>query len=417
MKSFENKLDELNYDYYTNQLLNSKGYFALNSLHKKFIGWENKSAAEAIKKGSLILDNINQFTARLDWESYWNALYIRKREDEEKTFAEHASEISVFGNKILFYSILMEIFLSIEKYKKDGVIKIVNDVVIKLDKFVERIKQHSPATLNEKDIKLCANLHQLIENNFSTYDRDKFFSYIHRNVEGVANEMSKILPIVQNSLELFEQSSNTVLYQHMIYYDIVDSTATKKKVTRKDVDFYRNKISKTKNSINGFINKIEKEAATNDEEIYCWNGDKTSTNDAKHVFFSSSKKGFNLRRVSDFLDRLYAHADEDIYFRSIVTPCDAYHSHVFRRFKSIEVEGEQFWEHYSRISKQFKDLETKYADYGNLLLIVDDTFSNNLNDSIKIKVNKLWEGELTTDIAGLKISNKCVLWNVFGSKK
>jgi len=98
-----------------NAILHNRGYFALNSFHKKAIGWSENGAQRAIEKGKKILEKLNQYTTQLDWESYWSSLEILKREDEESKFNELINQMSSVGHRLLFNTNLLEILLSLSK--------------------------------------------------------------------------------------------------------------------------------------------------------------------------------------------------------------------------------------------------------------------------------------------------------------
>lgn len=120
---------------------------------------------------------------------------------------------------------------------------------------------------------------------------------------------------------------------------------------------------------------------------------------------------FQVRRVREFIDRLYNFSTSEIAFRVIVCPTNVFYSTVFKRFQRIEVEGSVFWEHYSRVHKFFNILQEKHTLAKNVVLVVG-------NESIPVAVTrdklqlkeKIWEGEIETVIAAGYFKTYGELW-------
>lgn len=392
-------------------LLSNRGYFALNSLHKKTIGWSQNGAIRAIKKGKVILEKLNQAVAKFDWEAYWTSLEILKREDEEKEFNSFISDLSSLGHKTLFNANLFEIFLSYDKsnhsYSENIELK---QSIDKLTSFYERSVKIRRELFTDSEHQLVENLRKQVLSDLTDFDEQKTLNYLNKKFSENNYEISKLAPLVSSKLEEFEQPGDgTIFYDYVLYYDIVDSTATKKMRTEKDLDSYRNAVRRAKNGINDFVSHMQKKAKEEKDEMYCWNGDSTSTNDAKYVFFSSAKPGFSLRRVKEFIDRLYGFATSEIAFRAIVCPTNAFYSKVFKRFQRTEVEGEQFWEHYSRVQKYFKKLEEKYDTNKNLVLVIGNDSTPAASDKLNLK-SKIWNGQIETVIAAGYFKTFGELW-------
>jgi|WetSurMetagenome_2_1015567.scaffolds.fasta_scaffold00529_14 hypoxanthine phosphoribosyltransferase len=394
-----------------NNILTNIGYFALNSLHKKTEGWSENGAVTAIEKGKLILDKLNQSIAKFDWEAYWSSLEILKREDEEKVFNDFIFKMSEIGHRLLFNANLLEIVLSFNKwnpvFSKNRELK---QSVEKLDRFFERSIRIKEGLFSENEIKLIVNLKKQVESDFADFDEQKTLSYINKKFIELNYELSKLTPLVSSILDEFEQRGDaTIQYDYVLYYDIVDSTATKKMKTYKEVETYRNAVRRAKVGINDFVSFMQKRAREEKDEVYCWNGDASSTNDAKYVFFSSVKAGFSLRRVKEFIDRLYNFSTSEISFRAVVCPANAFYSKLFKRFQRTEVEGEQFWEHHSRVLKKFKELEIKYEANKNLVLVIGNESTPVPSDKLSLKQN-IWSGQIETVIAAGYFKTYGELW-------
>lgn len=393
------------------EMLANRGYKALNSLHKKTIGWHTKGALRAIQKGEEIFDKLGQDIVKLDWEAYWKSIEILKREDEEIVFDEKISSMASLGHRILFNINLLNIVLCFDKGGiNSSENKYLHQEVKKINQFYNRSIDISRNFFSEIEHQLIENLKQQVYSNFADFDEQKTLTYIQRKFSELSSELSRVTPIVSTSLEDFEQRGDaTIHYDFFVYYDIVDSTATKKIKHSSEIETYRNQIKRIKGGINDLVYQMQKKARQEGDELYCWNGDANSTNDAKYAFFSSEKSGFSFRRVREFLDRLYSFSTSDVSFRAIVCPANVFHTKVFKRFKRTEVEGELFWEHYSRVHKRFKELELKYESCKNLVLIIGNETSPVLSDQLNLK-QKVWEGEIETLIAAAYFKTYGELW-------
>lgn len=405
-----------------NRLYKNYGYKALHSLHKKSTGWYKKEVQKAIEKGTLILKKLGDYTSEEQWRSYWASLEIFKREDEELKFDSLIKEMSVIGHKLLFYVHLFEMLLT---FKKGSALSENNEQfnhsIDKLLDFHDRVISLDRNFLGKDEISIAEKIKKRkeigteINENQTLFDisTEHFEEYFFiEEFNELNDEVSRIIPHVNSALAHFEESSDaTTSYEFALYYDIVDSTATTRAKKGQKVGSYRNKVHYVKRAINEFIPYVEQEAAKDGEEVYFWNGDKYSTNDAKYVFFSSQKQGFGIRRARDFVFRLFKLSDNDISFRMIICPTNAFYSEVYRRFERVEVEGLQFWEHFSRVAKKFKELEDKYKDYGNLILVINDEFSTSISDRLGLKL-KVHEETVETFIAGtvIKVNVELFTW-------
>ncbi|MBX3669252.1 MAG: hypothetical protein KF778_12705 [Rhodocyclaceae bacterium] len=398
------------------RLLRSKGHTALNSLRFKFAGWVSGGAVAAKDKGARLLEKLGQRSAMLDWNAYWASQDILKREDEEKVFDDLLIEMARLGHQMLFAIILFEVHLkaaiATSEHRNVADEKSVGDALLWTLNFFESANRTQPGLLSANDQKAVSRLQDLRTKNFNDYREDAFLTYIWQNIERLNREIGDCLSRVRTELQIFELRGDSVTYSHMIYYDIVDSTATKRVREGREVGEYRVRIAKTKEAINSILTKMEREATADKEEIYCWNGDAQSTNDAKFIFFTGRRLGFSLRRVSDFLDRLYALATPELHFRALVVPCDAFNSPVFRLFHKIEVDGTQYWEHLSRVMKQMTKLEEMHSADRNGILVLDKRLATDLARRSPRLAKRVWEGDIETEIAGSQKKNSAELWSV-----
>jgi len=196
-----------------NAILHNRGYFALNSFHKKAIGWSENGAQRAIEKGKKILEKLNQYTTQLDWESYWSSLEILKREDEESKFNELINQMSSVGHRLLFNTNLLEILLSLSKenssYTKNEKLKLSID---KLDHFFERAIAIRKNIFTENEYHLIENLKKHVEKDFIDFDEQRTMNYVIKKYNELNYELSKLTPKVSGILDEFEQNIMTMFF-------------------------------------------------------------------------------------------------------------------------------------------------------------------------------------------------------------
>jgi hypothetical protein len=394
-------------------LFASFGHKALNSLHLKYVGWLEDRQYQAVEKGKLILQQLEDESAALDWEGYWSAQDIVKREDEEKIFSSLVGRMADVGHRLLFYVNLLEIQILLHSHRSTPTAtpqKRVLQSVDKLKDFVERIDRCRASLLTSEERNGFSRIIELEAKAFVGYDETKLLSYISDHLSKYHEELIRVVELTQIQLLVFEHRGDSIEYKHAFYYDIMDSTATKRVAAGKEVQEYRLRIRKTKEAINAFIHRMEADASKEDEQVYCWNGDSHSTNDAKYVFFTGSKPGFSLRRLSAFIDRLFSFSSDELHFRGLALSCDAFYSHAFRLFHKAEVDGEQFWEHLSRVLKKYSQLEADYNNGQNLLLVVGQELADDLRKKHPTIAINVWEGPIETEVSGLSIKSRAELW-------
>jgi len=385
-------------------LVNNRGYIALNSLHKKTAGSFSRGAQKAIEKGRRILGKINEY-AILDWDGYWTSLEILKREDEETVFNGLIDQMATVGHRILFYVNLVDVIIVKRKNPED-----IIDAVDKLKRYANRARLIDKDFLSHSEEQLVINLQTHIATNFREFDDAKTLTYIHKKLGGFNHELSKLTATVSSRLDEFEQRGDgTISYDYVVYYDIVDSRANKRINVQKEVEDYRAKVKKTKSFINDIVTQMQKKAIEEKDELYCWNGDTSSTNDSKYIFLSSSKQGFNIRRIREFVDRLFNLSDDDISFRIVISPATVFYSHLFKRFQRTEVEGEKYWEHFSSIQQKFKELEAENSSYKNLILFIGNDISTIQSEKFEFS-RKIWSGLIETSVAASFFKTNAELW-------
>ena len=158
-------------------------------------------------------------------------------------------------------------------------------------------------------------------------------------------------------------------YQYMVYYDIVDSTGSLAGRSGADLISYRGRVRHLKHFLNDGFRRISQNAWKASSEVFCWNGDRSSTNDCKHVFVGGTSAGTFLSEVLYLLTKALEAVPPPINLRVYVLPCNFVGTTAYRQEWDTEVSGDRFWEHWSRLLKTGKKCEEAIGTGKTFLLV------------------------------------------------
>lgn len=153
------------------------------------------------------------------------------------------------------------------------------------------------------------------------------------------------------------KKSDRVDYSHMLYYDIIDSTATTAARQGRDVEAHRARCQELKEYINRWLDRAIGEARRQQDEIYPVNGSKTSKNDCKHAFLRDVHARIWAEKIIGML--MNAADSFEMLVRIYVVPCTFVGTIVSRQGLNPEIQGSRFWEHWSRVTKKCAAFEPK----------------------------------------------------------
>jgi hypothetical protein len=188
-------------------------------------------------------------------------------------------------------------------------------------------------------------------------------------------EMSDLLPritfqaeVMSPMIEEYGRLAGRRDYQYMVYYDIVDSTGTVAGRTGADLVSYRKRVGQLKQFLNSGFRRVSQDALKAASEVFCWNGDRSSTNDCKHIFIGGTSAGLFLQEVLYLLTK-GLEAVPTINLRIYVLPCNFVGTTAYRQEWDTEVSGDRFWEHWSRLLKAGKKHEESIGSSKTFLLV------------------------------------------------
>jgi hypothetical protein len=205
--------------------------------------------------------------------------------------------------------------------------------------------------------------------------------------------LEELVPAVESALVAADVAIDTFgrivgkhEYSYMLYYDVVDSTATQAIRLGLSASDHRLAVLKFKEGVNTGLARLTDLARKNDASVYCWNGDLASSNDCKHVFFSGK---FAARHMAQTITMLVevASAAGGVRTRMYAVPCRFAGTSAYRLMADTEVRGDRFWEHLSRVVKKGKVLEDELEknNAGSMLFVLTDELKSTLRGDGRLR--------------------------------
>jgi len=380
-------------------LIRSKGHEAIHSAKLKFIGYKTNQYIKIIDSCAQFLEkNLPIDLPARTWRSYWNSLKTLEAAGEKGRFDPLIDDAASFCWEIATCLSAIEIAfrarmtMLLSKDKDTELKKAFNKLWL-YDKEMLSTRLEQPTIV----AKLVQRFKDIETNRCGIFDHQKAFnstqSIIENRIIKVAGFVETIDPVIEEFGRLYGHHN----YKYMLWYDIIDSTATILGRTGKDVEIYRKRIKSFKQLLNRRFHSVTITARMKSCEIYCWNGDRSSTNDMKHVFFSGKFARSYLENVLDMLLDA-AKAFSDVALRIYIVPCNFAGTSAYRREFDTEIMGERFWEHWSRIHVAGSMIEGGYDKNKSFLLIATDEFIKSFRLPYKIKWLGVKEDSLTSEI-------------------
>jgi hypothetical protein len=208
--------------------------------------------------------------------------------------------------------------------------------------------------------------------------------YGFQEVRRLLPDIDSLVDVIDPLFENYGKRADRVDYSHMVYYDIIDSTATYAARQGKDVEQHRAQCLQLKQYLNRWFDRAAADALRHGDDIVCVNGDRTSTNDCKHVFVRGVNASTLVAKIVEGI--LFAAGSFKMIARIYVLPCNFVGSTVYRQGSDAEMKGTRFWEHWSRLAEQCAELEPEPPAVSSFLLIG----TPELIDSLRFSKNVTW---------------------------
>lgn len=231
--------------------------------------------------------------------------------------------------------------------------------------------------------------------------------FANERLNALMDDVTRFIDELEPLLDQQGRFGDSIEYSHLVYYDIIDSTATTVARTAKNVEAHRRAALDYKRHVNTTLSRLTAKAESSGAHVFCQNGHKSSTNDCKHIFFSGVDCDKHIQSAITSL--LSASKAFLVCVRIIVIPCGFAGSLVSKHPLDPDVEGERFWEHFSRVHKQIEKLEPKGERKDCFVALVSDQLSEHMVFTEDVEWCQSSEGTITSEIAGLShdVTVKC----------
>ena len=216
-----------------------------------------------------------------------------------------------------------------------------------------------------------------------TFKPSEALKFAYREMNRLHGEILTAIDVAEPVLAQYGRTLDRVDYSHMLYYDIIDSTATHAARRRKNVEEHRKRVNSLKGVLNRWFDRAIGQSHETGDTITCVNGTKASSNDCKHVFI----RGVNAKKWLSRVISGIVHSSDTMgmFVRIYAVPCTFAGTGAYRQGADPEIQGKRFWEHWSRVSKACSRLEPQQPVTASFLLLATDEMIETLvlDDSVE----------------------------------
>jgi hypothetical protein len=395
-----------------NLVLTSHGHEALYSARDKFVGFKSNQCSKIIERAASSLAHEPPLFKRL-WQSYWKPFQQATLTEELRIFGPLLDQAAALCWQLAACLSAVEIALRYQQFQRKSSRndRQLSAAFSKLRKYRVEMRATGLAepqraariaerfeeigVLNQTEFRfdsgelICAKAGSM--NTGSSFNPQAALDYARREIAAIGSELESLLDLIDPLFDTWGKKTDRVDYSHMVYYDIIDSTATVAARQGRDTEDHRQRCQQLKEYINRWFDRSMAEARSHQDEIYPVNGSKTSTNDCKHAFL----RGVNARVCGEKIIRMLVSASDSfgMLVRIYVVPCTFVGSVVYRQGLNPEIKGQRFWEHWSRVAKRCATFEPKPAANSHFLLVATEELIQRLQITLPLR----WEA--TSDVS------------------
>lgn len=355
------------------------GHMAVNSALMKFVGYRN-GAPEAIvgECSKYLRDHYSEVDVRR-WNSYWRSLKSLEAVEERIRFDPLIEKAAVLSWELAACLFMAE--LSLRQHLRrvlgsDNPYADTSQCVEKMGRFRKNMKKQGVAESPFLREVFTRFARQGEDQSADLGYRDGYsqaIEWLRSRLPLVEQRVEVMAPAIEQFGRLFDRHD----YQLMVYYDLVDSTATRAGRRGVDVEEYRAEVEGCKGFINNQLARLCQGAIRDGTEVFLWNGTGSSTNDCKHIFIGGPGAWRILHEcIADLASAMEAYPR--CAMRIHVVPCNFMGTGVYRHECETEPSGKKFWEHWSRITKAAKPLEDGLPDGKSFLMLVGEPLIDKL---------------------------------------
>ena len=389
------------------------GHEALHSAKFKFVGYRLGQVRRTIEKceQQLFVDNPVSATK---WQSYWKAQLGTDRRKEAEVFEPLIDRAAILVWQAAACLSVIEIAIRFKQTAQsqsnrehlDRAFEKLSDLRQKMAETglsephlaaiiasrFQRMEALRQTEFSLRDGSLIPAAITKVETTPREFKPDVAIAFAEQHLVELCGEISRLIDTLEPLIENFGRTADRYDFKYMLYYDIVDSTATKAGRAGLDVERYRLSVKDFKRHVNTQLDACSRNAASRSAEVFCQNGNKSSTNDCKHVFF---RGGLSLKLLNQIALLLFEAASSfGVRIRVHVTPCNFAGTSAFRQGFDPEVRGERFWEHWSRVAKAAAKFEEAIPSDSSFLMLA----TPELHDAVRVPASMKWENPVKEEV-------------------
>lgn len=362
LESWEND-EEIKYLW--DEFVSGNVYEAIDSAKFKYEGFIGGKNLDTIKQAEkYLIDKGGVFgrTVADVWNGIWKQhinidnVHLEKFQDSIKEYMRLVIDCHIYINMILFCI----------KYKKaDGKRKKSNIVY-----FEKTIKEFIDP-INEKSNIVLYSYEQLLQRLKKYEDKEDEFpykktcAYYLNKLSSLSNKMETSYKATEELITRYARIEKRYDYKYMIWYDIIDSTASR--VPYDHINEHRRNVTSFKKVINEVLEQTVIIFKKNDVSMFCkdgWN----SKDDEKNIYISGEMSLPAIKKILE--DLLTISKKFSVNFRSLIIPTDFVSSYVYREIGSNLIRGQKFLEHLARVKTKITEKQKTDFNGGNFLAII-----------------------------------------------
>jgi len=344
------------------------GHRAVHSAKMKFVGYKKDKVRTIVEDCTKFLrEELHDDVSVILWEEYWSNMdKFVDLVEEKKEFDTKIEKAASWCWEMAACLSAIEIALRARYFILSG----SQDSEATRDAW-EKLRIYNKAMigvglLQPQIVEELMDCLQEIENlEIGRFDFRKAFDKAIEYIKNTWPELREFSDNMNFSLGRYEELAGTHDFEHLLYYDMFDSTTKKKAQQGKYIDLYQKAIDKFKEKINIRIRKVlnrvkERFLEQSGEfsyEMFCFNGDEYSGNDSKHIFVHGEYAFEDLKEVFLKVFRLASDTPE-VRVRIYILPCSFVPYHAYHQEGRHEVQGVKFLESL----EFFKEKAKKYDD-------------------------------------------------------
>ncbi len=382
------------------RLTNGYGYTALHSAKLKFVSYKQGRPRTIIDNCERFLQSLpgGHFFA-LEWRGNWDSVLAENSEEQISRFDPWINNIAgeLLAVSLGIFSIQIALHEAIGRLNSnEGAKKRGEQIRASFESFLNDMESY--VDLRDEENRFASSLQEAPQHPHRS--AEYALRWIDQRLPAFSATTRQVLDVVKD----FGRLEHRINFSNVLWYDIVDSTGQKSGLTGGDLKLYRDRVRDFKKEIGKEIFGLTKDASRQNGLIHSWQGGVFAKDDEKHIFFAGTR---NLSWVRETLKILLRRAQvHGVLVRIIALPADFAGIPAYRFKNEATVDGEQFWEHLSRVKSQLRKMEeqpkTTYLWVGGKLgrtLELDGVCEWDSHRKAKI-TTEIEDFELTTAFAG-----------------